>query len=83
MTISTVTADGQVTIPEAVRVDLGLDAGSRVEFVEISKGKYAIVAATVPVRALKGMLRKPARPVTIEHMNEAIADQATKANDRP
>ncbi|MFC3110887.1 AbrB/MazE/SpoVT family DNA-binding domain-containing protein [Undibacterium arcticum] len=79
MSTATVTSKGQITIPAAVRAALGLDAGSRIEFVEIEKGKYAIVPATSPVLALKGMLRKPAMPVTIESMNEAIASQGAKA----
>jgi hypothetical protein len=56
-----------------------LDTGSRIEFVETEKGQYAIVAATSPIQALKGMLRKPPRPVSIEAMNKAIAAQGAKA----
>ncbi len=51
---------------------LGFDTGSRIEFVETEKGQYAIVAATSPVQALKGMLRKPPRPVSIDAMNKAL-----------
>lgn len=83
MSTATVTSKGQITIPAPVRAALGLDAGSRIEFVEIEKGKYAIVPATSPVQALKGMLRKPERPVSIEAMNLAISLQGARANDRP
>ena len=38
----------------------------------------AIVAATNSVHALKGMLRKPLSPVSIEDMNLAIAKQGAK-----
>ena len=76
MATATVTSKGQVTIPASVRAALGLDTGSRIEFVETDIGQYAIVAANSPVQALKGMLRKPPRPVSIEAMNEAIAAQA-------
>ena len=78
MSTATVTSKGQITIPAQVRAALGLDAGSRIEFVETEKGKYAIVPATSPVRALKGMLRKPVKPVSIESMNQAIASQGAK-----
>jgi antitoxin PrlF len=79
MATATVTSKGQVTIPASVRAALGLDTGSRIEFVETEKGQYAIVAATSPVQALKGLLRKPPRPVSIEAMNKAIAAQGAKA----
>ena len=79
MATATVTSKGQITIPAAVRAALGLGTGSRIEFVETEQGKYAIVPATSPVLALKGMLRKPAKPVSIAAMNKAIAQQGAKA----
>jgi AbrB family looped-hinge helix DNA binding protein len=79
MASATVTSKGQVTIPASVRAALGLDAGSRVEFVETGHGQFAIVPATLPAAALKGMLRKPSKPVSIEAMNKAIAGQGAKA----
>ncbi|TAK89890.1 MAG: AbrB/MazE/SpoVT family DNA-binding domain-containing protein [Burkholderiaceae bacterium] len=72
MTTSTLTTKGQVTIPQDVRQRLGLDAGDRIEFVEIDHGLFAIQPATDDVRTLKGLLRKPAKPVHIEDMNAAI-----------
>jgi AbrB family looped-hinge helix DNA binding protein len=79
MSTAMVTSKGQITIPAAVRESLGLETGSRVEFVETEKGKFAIIPATTPVQALKGMLRKPLTPVTIEAMNQAIATEGAKA----
>ncbi|MDB5838784.1 MAG: hypothetical protein JWQ23_736 [Herminiimonas sp.] len=79
MSTATVTSKGQITIPSSVRVALGLDTGSRVEFVETERGEYLIVAATGPAQALKGLLRKPATPVSIDEMNQAIASQGAKA----
>lgn len=79
MSTATVTSKGQITIPAAVRAALGLEAGSRLEFVEISSGQFAIVPATIAVRALKGMLRKPTQPVSLEQMHKAIAAQGAKA----
>ena len=46
----------------------------RVEFVEIQDGVFQIVAATQDVQALKGIVPKPEKPVTIEEMNQAIAE---------
>jgi AbrB family looped-hinge helix DNA binding protein len=72
MATSTMTTKGQVTIPLDVRQRLGLDAGDRIEFVEIEHGVFAIKPAIDDVRSLKGLLRKPARPVSVEDMNAAV-----------
>jgi AbrB family looped-hinge helix DNA binding protein len=50
MPAATVTSKGQITIPARVRIALGLDAGDRVEFVKIEKGRFVIVPATLPKR---------------------------------
>lgn len=75
MATATVTSKGQVTIPAAVRKALGLDSGSRIEFVETGKGQFAIVVATSSIQNLKGVLRKPAKPVSLKDMEDAIAAQ--------
>jgi AbrB family looped-hinge helix DNA binding protein len=72
MATATLTSKGQITIPLAVRRKLGLDAGDRVEFVELAPGEFALKPATEDVRSLKGMIRPPARPVSIAAMNAAI-----------
>lgn len=75
MSAATITSKGQITIPATVRTALGLDAGDRVEFVELEKGRFAIVPATVSVRRLRGIIRKPEKSVSIEDMNTAIAQR--------
>ena len=72
MAAATLTSKGQVTIPVAVREKLGLATGDRVEFVEVGPGEFALKAATEDVRALKGMVRRPATPVSLRAMNAAI-----------
>ena len=72
MSTATLTTKGQITIPIAIRASLGLETGSRVEFIEADNGQYLIMAATSPVQALKGLLRKPDSVVSIEKMNEVI-----------
>jgi AbrB family looped-hinge helix DNA binding protein len=73
MTTATLTSKGQITIPVEVREALGVDAGDRVEFVEIAPGRFEFIAATKSVTALKGMFGKPRKSVSIEDMNAAIA----------
>jgi AbrB family looped-hinge helix DNA binding protein len=75
---ATLTSKGQITIPRQVRTALGIDAGDRVEFVEMAKGQFAMIAATRSVRELKGLFRgKRSKPVSIEEMNSAIAKRAS------
>ena len=51
-----------------------LGTGDRVEFIEIKGGVFQIVAATRDVQDLKGIVPKPKKPVTIEKMNQAVAE---------
>lgn len=76
MSTATVTSKGQITLPAAIRRTLGLETGDRVEFVEIAPGEFVMKAASQDVRNLKGMVRKPRRPVSIEDMNAAIRQRA-------
>ena len=71
MSTATVTTKGQITIPADVRRRLGLQPGDRVVFVEM-EGGFAIKPAIDDVRSLKGLLRRPAKPVSISEMNTVI-----------
>lgn len=79
MATATITSKGQVTIPVRVRAALSLGAGDRVEFVELEKGLFAIIPSTHSVQDLKGMIRRPAKPVSVEDMNAATAAQGAAA----
>lgn len=57
MPATTISSKGQVTIPVRVRAALGLDAGDRVEFVELQKEQFAITTAARALKELKGMFR--------------------------
>lgn len=79
MSSATITTKGQVTIPVEVRNRLGLATGDRIEFVlNEASGRYEVVPATSSVTALKGIIAKRPKPVTIEDMNAAIAEQAAR-----
>ena len=71
--LATLTSKGQVTIPKQARDTLNLDAGDRVEFIIDDDGRLFILPVTRSVKTLKGMLPKPASPVSLEAMDEAIA----------
>ena len=73
MATATITSKGQITIPKEVRDALGVAAGDRVEFVAEEKGVYKVVAATRDVSHLKGLVPRPAKPVSVAAMNRAVA----------
>ena len=79
MTTATVTTKGQITIPSNVRQALHVEAGDRVEFVDIGSGRFEIVASTRSVTQLKGMFGKPTKTVSIDEMNKAIAARGASA----
>ena len=55
------TTKGQITIPADVRNTLKLDAGYRVEFVQIAPDRFEFVAANRSITELKGMFGKPSK----------------------
>ena len=73
MSVATLTSKGQITIPAEVRHELQVDAGDRIEFVQIAPGRYEFMAATSCVTALKGMFGAAKNVVSIAAMNAAIA----------
>jgi AbrB family looped-hinge helix DNA binding protein len=76
MPTAVVTSNGRITIPKAIRDGLGVETGDRVEFVEIEKGVYTLVAATRDIRDLKGVIPMPAKSVRVNDMNDAVRRRA-------
>ncbi|MCL2595171.1 MAG: AbrB/MazE/SpoVT family DNA-binding domain-containing protein [Promicromonosporaceae bacterium] len=80
MPSAAMTTKGQITVPVAVRRALGLEPGSRLQFVERPDGAFELRPATYPVQSLKGFFGLHLGPaVTVEQMNETIADAAAEA----
>ncbi|MEI9993418.1 MAG: AbrB/MazE/SpoVT family DNA-binding domain-containing protein [Rhizomicrobium sp.] len=75
-TTLTVTSKGQVTFRKDVLQHLGVHAGDKVEVDKLSNGEIRLKAApTGRISDVFGILKRPGqRPVSIEEMNEAIAD---------
>ena len=82
MATATMTSKGQVTIPAEVRQRMGLDTGDRIEFIELGDGGFAIKPAIDDVRSLKGLLRKPGKPVSVVDMNTKIRQHAAARHGR-
>ena len=78
MSTATLTSKGQITIPVDVRRVLNVQAGDRVEFVQVEPGRFELVAATRSVRELKGLFGTPDRTVSIDEMNQVIAEHGAQ-----
>lgn len=76
MSSAKVTSKGQVTIPVDVRRRLGLQPGSRLAFEPTVGGGYEIHAEGSSIRDLKGAVRAPTTPVSLDDMDAAIAVSA-------
>jgi AbrB family looped-hinge helix DNA binding protein len=79
MSTATLTSKGQITIPIAVRNELQLDTGDRVEFVQIAPGRFELIANTSDITELKGLFGTPKKSISIEAMNQAIAKRGASA----
>ena len=71
-----VTKKGQTTLPKAVRKTLGLQTGDRVRY--ILTDSHVRILPVRPINRLYGILRYEGSTVTLEEMEQAIADGATE-----
>jgi antitoxin PrlF len=72
--LATVTDKGQVTVPKALRDQLGIAPGSRLEFEIEADGTLRVRPLTRGGAGLFGLLHDPQRPPSmIDQMNESIA----------
>ncbi len=67
MPTAMVTFNGRITLPSHVRKELGLKTGDNVEFVEIEKGRFAIIPGSESMMDLE---RLPG----LHEMNEDTAE---------
>ena len=76
MPASTLTSKGQVTVPQAIRKQLGLHPGDRLAFRLRHDGVVEVVPETGDLLALKGALKPDIKGITIEDMKRAIEEGA-------
>jgi AbrB family looped-hinge helix DNA binding protein len=69
---SAITAKGQATIPKAIREHLRLKPGDRVKFFVHPDGSVVLLPK-LPASALRGIVKRRRRPVTIEEMSAAAS----------
>ncbi len=77
MTIGTITAKGQTTIPKEIRDQLGLKAGDQVMFT-LDAGRIIVRPRTGSVRDLENILPRPKRAASLKDMDDAIAAGAAR-----
>jgi len=67
MPTAMVTFNGRITLPPHIRKELGLKIGDNVDFVEIEKGRFAIIPGSESIMDLDQMAAG-------HNMNEASQD---------
>jgi len=73
---ATLSSKGQATIPKAVRERLQIKPGDRFKFFFHPDG--VIILPKISTARLKGMIPKPAQPVSPEEIDRAIEEGATE-----
>lgn len=74
--IATITSKGQVTLPSEIRKRLRLGPGSKLEFIITDDERLEVIPVVAPLSSLKGMVKKPKIPLSLEDMEKAIAEGA-------
>lgn len=74
--IATITSKGQVTLPSEIRKRLRLGPGSKLEFIITDDERLEAIPVVAPLSSLKGMVKKPKKPLSLEDMEKAIAEGA-------
>lgn len=72
MASARVNSKGEITLPKSVLERLGVKAGGQVEFVEYGQGVVLLRSIEHGIRALKGIVPKPAKSISVVTMNQAI-----------
>ena len=71
---TTLTSKGQMTLPAAVRARLRLGAGDQLVVTVQDDDTIVLKRPTIaPSGALRGLLRRPARALSVEEMDAGIA----------
>jgi antitoxin PrlF len=85
MTTAKPNSRGQITLPKAIRDDLKLGAGDKIDFERDGYGCYVLHPANRDVRELSGFLARmyEGAPVSVRDMDKAIADTMRRKHSRP
>ncbi len=78
MSIATLTSKRQITLPADICAKLRLVKGSKVDVSVNKAGEMILRPKTGDIRRLRGILKYEGPPVSIEEMNEAILEAASR-----
>ena len=80
--IVTLTSKGQLTLPKAIRDEMKLDAGSKLDFSVAQDGTLR-ARPLRPLSALFGMLHRPGmKALTVEDIDASIGDYLSEEDER-
>ncbi len=79
MSAATITSKGQITIPKDIRSRLDLHSGDKINFIIDEQGKVSFVPVTMSVTALRGIVPKPDKPISIEDMNATVKARGSRS----
>lgn len=81
---STLTSKGRITLPKALRDELKLKPGDKIDFVRNSDGAYMFRPRRISAASLKGILKDVYKgpPNTLEEMEEAILHHGSRKGRR-
>ena len=81
--LATITSKGQLTLPKEIRDQLGLVAGSKLDFIIEADGSLRVRPLRRGAADLFGLLHDPDRAVsTVEQMNEAVGQYLAEDDER-
>ena len=69
---SSITIEGQITLPKAIRDSLAVKAGDKVRYVILDEG--VLIMPVRPTSRLFGSLKYEGTPVSLEDIERAIAE---------
>jgi antitoxin PrlF len=76
MATATLTSKGQLTLPIELRTDMGLRAGSKIEFVLNDDGNWLILPKKGDIHELKGIINYTGPTISVEDMEKAALEAA-------
>ena len=81
--LATITSKGQLTLPKAIRDQLGLGAGGKLDFIIEADGSLRARPLRRGAAGLFGLLHDPNRAAsTVEQMNAAVGRQLAEDDER-
>ena len=76
---TTLTSKGQMTLPSVIRTQLGLEAGDQLSVTVLDAETIVLKRrAKRPISALRGLLPKPAKALTVQEMEAGVSAHLTR-----